>query len=161
MQRLSILSSLFVASVAGFTLPSAANAQGLGGVLALPCTNASFNGNYVFKYSGYVGTGSAVPFGTVGRFVVDGNGNGDAYKVTVVNGAGAPPGETEDQFTYSASADCVMKLSTNVGEIDIEFEPPTALDPFVSVGYAIVVPDPSVPNGAGISTIVGEVRRLP
>lgn len=161
MQRLSIVSSLLIASLAGFALPGTASAQGLGGTLALPCTNASFNGNYVFKYQGYVGTGSTVPFGTVGRFVVDGNGNGDAFKVTVVNGAGAPSGETEDQFTYSASSDCIFKLTTNVGEIDIEFEPPTALDPYVSFGYAIVVPDASVPNGGGASTIVGEVRRLP
>lgn len=161
MQRLSIVSSLLIAGLAGFASPGSVNAQGLGGLLSIPCTNASFSGNYIFKYFGFAGTGSAAPFGTVGRFVADGNGIGDAYKVTVVNGAGAPPGETEDQFTYSITADCVATLTTNVGQIVIYFAHPNLTNPQVSVGYAIVEPDPAVPNGAGISTIVGEVRSAP
>lgn len=153
MQRLSILSSLLIAGLALSSTTSTANAQDL---LPLPCTNASFSGNYVFKYAGFAGTGSAAPFGTIGRFAADGNGNGDAYKITVVNGAGAPNGETEDPFTYAITSDCVATLTTNVGQIVIYFAHPSLTSPNVSVGYAIVLPTASHP-----STIVGEVRSQP
>ena len=156
MQRLSMLSSMLVAGLALSSSMSPANAQGSNGILSIPCTAASFSGNYIFKYEGFVGTGSATPFGTVGRFAADGNGNGDAYKITVVNGAGAPPGETEDQFTYSLTSDCVATLTTNVGQIVIYFAHPTLVSPTVAVGHAIVLPTASNP-----STIVGEVRSEP